>query len=322
MDFKNSSVNDPPEKVKTELDKEGLEKIIRCAGNLADNRLAICSVLDMEHKSVCDMLIKDFGEKNYNKLKELENLPKYNGTVLFQKLLSLAEKSDCSIEKIDRSLRTEIEYPEEFFCTKDHDFLAAESILRYFLSLLTSRVNPLFTLMSERTHAVWTIIPVINFLALPYMDELDVRWIESTHRQTSKTKWDGIICSKNTDNIVCLMEFAGGNTPKDEKNHKKQNEDELKLYKGISRLPKKDRSQFPNHRVFVIRTMGSKACFESVGVRYNVWVRTQHFSLEWPKDANSFKEFSRQLPKLMSFRLALLEAAEYFSKIQETKEEE
>lgn len=36
MDFKND--NDSLEKVKAELGKEGLEKIIRYAGNLADNR--------------------------------------------------------------------------------------------------------------------------------------------------------------------------------------------------------------------------------------------------------------------------------------------
>jgi hypothetical protein len=55
-----------------------------------------------------------------------------------------------------------------------------------------------------------------------------------------------------------------------------------------------------------------------VSIKCGVLIRTRHFVLEWPKNASELHEFTKQLPKLMSFRLALFEAIESFSKI--TKE--
>ncbi|KAG0877294.1 hypothetical protein G6F16_001722 [Rhizopus arrhizus] len=301
---------------KEQISKSGLEKIIESAENFADNRLAKCSILDMEHKAVQDMLKSKF--TNYNELRRMKELPEYTGTALYQQLLCLIEACGPTPSEIDKSLRTKIDYPEEFFSAKDLDFLAAEGVVRHFLGLMMSETNPLSTLLDERTCAAWSIIPVINHLIYAYLSYVDVKWIEPTHHQTNRTKWDGIICTKNTDDIVCLMEFAGGNTPKDEMNHKKQNNDELKLYNGISRLSKQIDTCSPQFRIFVIRTIGSKAYFESVSIKCGVLIRTRHFVLEWPKNASELHEFTKQLPKLMSFRLALFEAIESFSKI--TKE--
>jgi hypothetical protein len=83
----------------------------------------------MEHKAVQDMLKSKF--TNYNELSRMKELPEYTGTALYQQLLCLIEACGPTPSEIDKSLRTKIDYPEEFFNAKDLDFLAAEGVVRH-----------------------------------------------------------------------------------------------------------------------------------------------------------------------------------------------
>lgn len=80
--------------------------------------------------------------------------------------------------------------------------------------------------------------------------------MDAIHPETQLKRWKGLITDVNTRDILCLINFSGGNRPKDKKDAKKHFRIEEEVYERIAMLSKEKYSKLPGSRIFVIRTIG------------------------------------------------------------------
>ncbi|KAG1455916.1 hypothetical protein G6F55_006795 [Rhizopus delemar] len=273
--------------------------------------LSAYSILDMENSAVRNRLRKLVDKDIFDELEALGVLPVHDSPPSIRKMLDLIEKSEPHPIKMDRMLREHMSLPDSIYKDKYYDFLSADGILQHFLKQMIPGPSPITKPLLEKTLASLTIIPVINLLTNAYSEKIDVGWVDAIHTETQLKRWKGLITDVNTRDILCLINFSGGNRPKDKKDAKKHFKIEEEVYERIAMLSKEKYSKLPGSRIFVIRTIANKAYFESAAIAYGVWVRTRHFVLDWPEHGNDLKNFAKSLPNLLAFKDALLGVVPY-----------
>ncbi|KAL7309431.1 hypothetical protein PS15m_011516 [Mucor circinelloides] len=275
------------------------------------------NVINISDPGVCELLRIEKGEQYVESLMEKTALSIYQLSDAYNTLKNAIIMSVPSASRLRQTIKANSSVPD-FNLVQHQDLNFIDTTCCHFLNYMLSPRNPLLFAMKERSAAITTAIPVLNYLFLADNDIMAFQWIEILASLTGKVKWDGVaICLKNGRVTPVLVEFSGGIQFNATEN--KQTVDESKMMKSMITMIEYSEHMLniePPIPQYFVRSFANNLYFEALyKFEDGSFYKRCYVNIPFPTTPKELLEYVDGTPDMLAWKQAVVQFARGASKI-------